>query len=291
MQKKLFKKNWAISIWKGEDPFHLKPLLEDDRALLNGSEVSDVKSSSVADPFLHFHEGKWYMYYEVVLQENGKGEIGLASSENLVDWTYHQIVLREPFHLSYPQVFSDGGQLYMVPESRKAGGVRLYRCTQFPDQWTFDATLLEGDFADATIFRYEGKCYMFVLEGIDNFHIYFADDIRGPWRTHAVNPILEADVTKSRPGGKVLKFQGHLHRITQGGFPIYGTNVRAFRINKLSPDEYQEEELSVSPILKQQRHGWAGSGMHHMDAHQLSDGEWIAAVDGRGVRFNLFNIN
>jgi hypothetical protein len=34
-----------------------------------------------------------------------EGEIGLATSEDGLKWDYKQVVLNEPFHLSYPYVF------------------------------------------------------------------------------------------------------------------------------------------------------------------------------------------
>ena len=53
-------------------------------------------------------------------------------------------MLKEPFHLSYPYVFKHKGTYYMIPESRAAGAVRLYRARSFPLSLEFDTTLFEG---------------------------------------------------------------------------------------------------------------------------------------------------
>ena len=45
------------------------------------------------------------------------------------------IVLDEPFHLSYPQVFQWQGAWYMTVESAGARRVSLYRATDFPLRW------------------------------------------------------------------------------------------------------------------------------------------------------------
>lgn len=50
-------------------------------------------------------DGRWYMFFEVMNQDSDRGEIGLALSDDGIHWEYSQIVLVEPFHLSYPHVF------------------------------------------------------------------------------------------------------------------------------------------------------------------------------------------
>jgi hypothetical protein len=36
-------------------------------------------------------------------------------------------------------------------------------------------------------------------------------------------------------------------------------------------------------VLEGSGAGWNGERMHHIDAHRLDDGSWIACVDGYGV--------
>ncbi|HEY0729749.1 MAG TPA: hypothetical protein VGD38_16825, partial [Pyrinomonadaceae bacterium] len=82
---------------------------------LSKQNVTDVPTTFVADPFM-IHDGSWHMFFEVLLTSD-KGEIGLATSDNGLDWTYQQIVLREEFHLSYPYVFKWQDTYYMIPET------------------------------------------------------------------------------------------------------------------------------------------------------------------------------
>ena len=44
--------------------------------------------------------------------------------------------------------------------------------------------------------------------------------------------------------------------------------------------EQQRKPLPESPILTPSGAGWNGLCMHHIDAHRLDDGSWIACVDG-----------
>jgi hypothetical protein len=42
--------------------------------------------------------------------------------------------------------------------------------------------------------------------------------------------------------------------------------------------------MNKQPVTKPRRMAWNTDGMHHIDAHQLSKNEWIAAVDGFGKK-------
>ena len=56
--------------------------------------------------------------------------------------------------------------------------------------------------------------------------------------------------------------------------------MNALQIVELTTNRYGECASSVQPILTGSNHGWNASGMHHIDAHMLADGSWIACVDG-----------
>src|SRR5690606_7713123 len=55
-----------------------------------------------------------------------------------------RVVLEEPHHLSYPQVFAYKRKVYMIPESSGADELVLYRAEHFPDRWVREAVLVRG---------------------------------------------------------------------------------------------------------------------------------------------------
>lgn len=118
---------WAISIYRGPSPFSLIPADPGNDPVLTKHDVSDVSAGYVADPFMLRLDSTWYMFFEVVNEHSKKGEIGLATSGDGLRWTYRQIVLAEPFHLSYPYVFQWQNEFFMVPETCHMNSVRLYR--------------------------------------------------------------------------------------------------------------------------------------------------------------------
>nr|MCU0490990.1 hypothetical protein [Chloroflexaceae bacterium] len=198
---------WAIGMAAGPNPWQLAPA--PTNPVLTREDVTDARAVFVADPFLHFFNGQWHMFFEVMNWHSGRGEIGLATSNDGLAWRYQQIVLAEPFHLSYPYVFAWRGHVYMMPECYQAGGVRLYQAESFPTGWRHVATLLEGPyFADCSPFHHGGRWWMLseVSAGFacDTLRLYMADELTGPWREHPRSPIVSGDPLTARPAGRVL---------------------------------------------------------------------------------------
>jgi hypothetical protein len=153
---------WSIGIYSGESPVDLKPAKGIRNPVLTGKSVSDVPALFVADPFMVRAGRTWYMFFEVMNRQSRKGEIGVATSRDGLHWKYQQIVLAEPFHLSYPYVFGWENDYYMVPESFQAGAARLYRAVEFPTRWSFIGDLLTGPyFADSSVLRFDDRWWLF----------------------------------------------------------------------------------------------------------------------------------
>jgi hypothetical protein len=277
---------WSIGIFAGKTPLELASAPQASNPVLTAESVSDIRATLVADPFMVREQGTWHMFFEVMNAQTEKGEIGLASSTNGIDWHYRQIVLREPFHLSYPYTFLWNGAYYMVPESYQANSVRLYKAEQFPTRWLFVKTLLDGDaFVDPTLFHFGDHWWLFADISRPPFfagtlRLFHADRLEGPWVEHPGSPIVQDNPHIARPAGRVLALDGKVFRYTQDCCPEYGTRVRAFEITELTLESYREQPMDLFPALQASGQSWNKSGMHHVDAHQIGPGQWIACVDG-----------
>lgn len=231
------------------------------------------------------------MFFEVRNAYTNHGDIGLATSYDGLNFTYKQIVLDEAYHLSYPYVFKWEDEFYMIPESHQAYSIRLYKALDFPTQWSFIGTLLYGDCRDSSIFRYDGRWWIFTTDRSSNdvLRLYYADDLMGPWTEHPESPIIIGDANIARPGGRVIISDHRIVRFTQDDVPTYGNQVRAFEITELTNISYEEKEVTENPILEASGTGWNAKGMHHIDPHQIDKNKWIACVDGyRDVLFFEF---
>jgi hypothetical protein len=270
---------WSIAIYNGPTPFDLHPRAP----ILTRTHITDIPADFVADPFMLRHNDTWHMFFEVMNTETQRGEIGLATSPDALAWSYHRIVLKEPFHLSYPHVFNWRGDYYMLPETLNAGAVCLYKALDFPFEWSNVARLIETQLADPTIFRFNDLWWMFACSTPyqhDTLRLYFASELTGPWTEHPKSPIIRADKRRARPAGRVVEFHNRLFRFAQDCVPRYGSSVRAFEIAELTTNSYAEVEHDRNPILRASGNGWNAFGMHHIDAHELLDSGWLACVDG-----------
>ena len=274
---------WAIGIYSGDDPFRMQPVAH--TAALTKRHVTDVPADFVADPFMLHHGGRWHLFMEVLNRRRGIGEIGWATSEDGHLWRYQRIVLREPYHLSYPLVFAADGEHYMTPETGDVGAIRLYRAAPFPDVWVPVGDLVSGHpFRDPTLFRHRGLWWLFSetgahwQEGV--LRLYLAEALNGPWREHPQSPVVDRDPRVARPAGRVIEHRGALVRFAQDCSRQYGKRVYARKITALSETEYAEQPLMVEAAFEGAGTGWNADRVHHVDAHQLASGRWLACVDG-----------
>jgi hypothetical protein len=120
---------WSIGMYSGRSPLEIRAT-ENHNPVLTRKSVTDVRAAFVADPFMVRTSEGWYMFFEVMPASGYIGNIGLARSDDGKDWKYERIVLDEPFHLSYPYVFSWQNSYYMIPDVYGANAIRLYQATR-----------------------------------------------------------------------------------------------------------------------------------------------------------------
>ena len=273
---------WSIAIYEGATPFDLADPVDVSNPVLTGKDVLDIDAAFVADPFMVRKDGRYFMFFEVLNRETGQGDIAYAESVDGKEWDYREVIIDEPFHLSYPCVFEWEDSYYLIPESRADFSVRLYRATEFPEAWEYVGNLLSGyEYVDPSIFHYQDEWWMFIsTEDSSVLNLYFSEELSTGWRPHPMNPIVKLDRHFSRPGGRVIAYDDRLYRFTQDDDPRYGLQVFAFEITELSEISYADRLASEEPVVAKTGVGWNAAGMHHVDLHEVGD-RWIAAVDGR----------
>jgi hypothetical protein len=190
-------------------------------------------------------------------------------------------VLEEPWHLSYPFLIEEGGQIFMIPESSANRDIAIYRATDFPLKWERHAVLVEGvEAADATVVEHAGQLFMFavVRDGhggySDMLAIWSADDLFGPWRPHPDNPVLVDDRT-ARPAGNFARRNGALYRPVQDCRHGYGAALGFMKVTQLDREGFaQESEGTISGGP-----GWPGKRLHTLNYNGR-----LEAIDGYTLR-------
>jgi hypothetical protein len=92
---------------------------------------------------------------------------------------------------------------------------------------------------DPTMLRYEGTYWLFAAVAVpggsdwDELHVFFADELDGPWQPHPLNPVV-ADVRCARPAGRLFWDSGALIRPAQDCSVGYGRAIALQRVDVLT---------------------------------------------------------
>jgi len=202
--------------------------------------------SYLSDPFPFRHQGQGFIFVEQYLYSKNRGCIAVVTVDRNGTAGAPQIVVEEPHHLSYPFVFEQDGQVWMIPESGAARNVSLYRAVEFPYRWTREGCLIDGfEGYDTTPLRHEGGFWFFVSPRLwrstswDVLSLYRAESLTGSWMPCAANPVL-IDATLSRPAGAVIRHGGRMLRPVQDCARGYGGAVTFCRIDALDESEFAQ---------------------------------------------------
>jgi hypothetical protein len=203
---------------------------------------------SFADPFLFENEGRRFLFFEIYSRHE-RGVIACCELFEDGKWSQPSIVLRAPYHLSYPFIFRWLGEIYMIPETQDHGTIEVYRAAQFPDRWLLHEVLMENvAFVDSTLHNEGDKWWLFTgsrgarAKNVNQLHLFFSQSPLGPWQSHPLNPVVLGD-DRARPAGRLFRYGDHLLRPGQDSSRLYGEAIWLNRIDVLSSTEYRETPM------------------------------------------------
>lgn len=122
---------WSVGFQNTANVFPSPKL--DPNQLITYSRLDSILKSEdnyIADPFYLKKDGIYYLFVELKGKENA--DIALFTSKDGITYSYKSIILDEPFHLSYPQVFKYEDDFYMLPEKAMT---QIMFC--YTNLWTF----------------------------------------------------------------------------------------------------------------------------------------------------------
>ncbi|MEM5383451.1 hypothetical protein VSR68_07590 [Paraburkholderia phymatum] len=203
-----------------------------------------------ADPFLWKDEsGQYHLFFEELSYEENRGVISHVMLDSLgkrfIDAP--KVVLRQPYHLSYPFLFQYGGAIFMIPETSANRTIEVYRASQFPITWVLHKILLDDVIAaDTTLFQDGVTWWMWTSvakhgePNYDELSLYYADTPFGPWTPHPLNPVV-SDCRSARMAGNVFRDRrNRLIRPAQDCEHSYGGAIRFCEITELTRTTYAE---------------------------------------------------
>jgi hypothetical protein len=233
--------HWRLAVRVGASPIVNSPSTPD----LDGFRwIESPPGRFYADPFLIEVGDEIWTFFEDYDYAKHVGKISCAKVQ--ADGLGQPVTaLERPYHLSYPCVFRDGGNLYMVPETGANGAIELYRCVRFPDVWLMEQELFRAQAVDTTVWIEDGLYWFFVTMQeprgrASQLWLFYADTLTGSWTPHPASPI-STDVRNSRGGGAIFRHNGKLFRPSQDCSRNYGSSFTLNEIVVLDRRQYQEK--------------------------------------------------
>jgi hypothetical protein len=243
----------------------------------------------LADPFGLWRDDRLHVFAEWFDYRDAIGRIAVSIYDADLRLIDQRVVLREPWHLSYPFVFEAEGETWLMPESFQSGGLTLYRAVSFPHRWEA-AIRIELDTVplDATPLHHDGLWWIFyapaypVTARLTHLCAAYADRLGGPWHAYSGNPVL-VDPLGARPGGTPVRHGGVLHMPLQGCAGTYGAELRLLRIDTLHPDQ-----IAVAPagVL----HAPSGAAPFIDGCHTLAAAGQVTLIDVKRTRLSAVGL-
>lgn len=231
--------NWNVAIGSREDSGSLSTIRWLDRP----------NNTLWADPFPVTFDGRLFVFVEEVLSGETKGHISVLELNKNFDVINRKVVLTKKYHLSYPNVFQHENIWYMIPETKEAKSIQLYKSTNFPYDWNFVMNLMDDIWAvDSTIY-FDGNLWWLFANVCeqdgesainDELYLFFSENLlSSDWSPHPLNPII-SDAALARPAGGIFEDGGRLYRPSQNSSYKYGWGINLMEILILKPELYKE---------------------------------------------------
>lgn len=207
--------------------------------------IPNLRQGFSADPFLFEYKGTLYLFAEIMNNKKGVGEIGYCkwNGKRFSRW---KIIISETHHLSYPLVFQEKGDIYIMPEAKSSHSLYLYRAKSFPDKWERLEPMVTGwNLCDTTLFDYRDKKLAFTT-------VY--DEQGSHLRLLAFNDSLNQvvsykeltdDKRVSRCGGHIICENGRFIRVAQDCSQMYGENLIFLDFSIDAAGNYKEEIFKI----------------------------------------------
>ena len=217
-------------------------------------DIDQPKNIARADCFIVEENDKLYVFFEeFIIEPNRKGYLCVG----IIDQESNKIVgikkiLEKEYHLSYPFVFEYEREWYMIPETHSNKTIDLYKFVDFPYHVEKVRTLIDNiDAVDTTVLFREGFVYLFTNVKTnerghnENLMLFYSNDLlHGIFREYEQNPI-STDSRYARMAGNILIEGDQMYRIAQDCSITYGSCMYKFKIDQISPQNYQEHLIGT----------------------------------------------
>lgn len=259
----------------------------------SGGILSDCKTEFIvlkngfrywaADPFIFEYNNEVYIFAELYDYIKRRGVLGYYKLEGKSRGKWKPIIV-EDYHMSYPNIFRMGDEVFIMPESNACSELYMYRAVKFPDKWEKCNKLRIGvEYADTTPFEWNGEKKALTYRVTDPYHpellLLDLEDCTHDRKLELPN------VERRRSAGNVFEYKGKRIRPAQDCVEDYGTGIIFYEYGMTSNGEYYEDEvLELKPEQLVLSHTLYLTGMHTYNCTENYE-----VIDIKTRRFNLLN--
>ena len=240
----------------------------------------------MADPLLFTHEGKDWLFVELFEKASHLGRIAVIDPDS--EEKQPAVIIQEPFHMSFPMIFTWNDRIFMIPETSGNRSIRLYQCVDFPYQWKLvsvfpvnalivDSVVLENDADHVTLLASETNPDNELLVRFVTYTIHTAQNGYHLEYSPSSRPFSYAE----RNGGYPVTRNGRQYLVTQNSSAIdYGVS--------LSRSTYEQGQFTIHETIDAASGQMRGIGSASaIGIHTYSEGSTYEVIDMRYLKFDL----
>ncbi len=220
---------------------------ENDFVFLNKNKnfmtLKENKRYWYADPFLFEYKGEIWLFTEAFDNKTEKGLIACSKYENGT-FSFPKIVLEEDFHLSYPFVYEENGEVFMMPETSADSCIQVYKAVAFPEKWVKHKVLVRVENAVDTVVYGEKLITSVVTDSSEKRVDVDIYNMNG----ELVMKSLHKESQQARGAGRVITVEGKTIRPAQdctGG--VYGAGLVFYQIEEKDGKFSETQMYKLSP--------------------------------------------
>lgn len=239
---KIRKVEWFLAYRKKHDK-----LLFQDNDLTGFVLIKNTARYWCADPFVIKHKDINYVFFEMYDRIKRKGCIGYREIKKNGKFTRMRKIYEDNCHLSYPLIFKENGNCYIIPESSAKKQVYLLKALNFPKKWCKEKIILNDiKLVDSTFLDFKGDKFIFstpILE--DNVSSLSICNITkyGLSEEKLIKPIIK-DKSKARMAGNFIYHNSDIIRVSQDCSISYGGGIVFSKIESINEDGIEEKIIS-----------------------------------------------
>lgn len=237
-----------------------------------------------ADPFPFEYQNRHYIFVEYYNLWKTKADLACYCLE---EGGKLKIILKENFHLSYPNIFAFEDQIYMIPETHSVKQLRLYKAKVFPDQWEMDTVLLNNiDLADASFFFAEDEQYIYIEAMEDRNGSYSNRFFRLDMQNKEVREIQQSTLSfvDKRPAGNFFYTKEGIYHALQECSQLYGEYMHICKVDSFNKGELKEH---IEKRFTADMYTFENTKNIYSRTHTLNRSRNLEVIDVLNIRFSL----